>query len=183
MSDRSSRPRAVPAAIDAHRVVPAPPRAPTPAPGVAAGGAAVVRPAAPAVPAVHAPVGRRSVVAPAAHGQAGRPSVVAPAVQAQAGRPSVAAPVVQAQAGRPSVAAPTVQAQAGRPSSEAARVARTVDALRRLQVTLAAAQTTLDGVLREIAGAVDGPGRERSRATVPEQAPRPSVSGRARGSR
>lgn len=75
--------------------------------------------------------------------------------------------------------APAVHAPARRPGAEAetARLERTVDALRRLQVTLAGAQQALDAVIAEVQGAVGGaPPRGATRAldAAPEPGPLPT---------
>lgn len=122
MSDRSTRPRPVPAAIEAHRVVPGPARG-----------------------TVGRPAGARDAAAPdvSTGGPAGSPRLVSSDVRAPA---ASRAPALHAPTRRPSAA-----------GVEAARVARTVDALRRLQTTLSAAQATLDGVIRDISRVVDPP--------------------------
>lgn len=79
--------------------------------------------------------------------------------------------------------APAVHAPARRPSAsdaDAARLLRTVDALRRLQSTLAAAQQALDTVIVEVSGAVEretaglaAPSRAGRAPTTPPPARRP----------
>lgn len=85
---------------------------------------------------------------------------------------------------RPAVVppAPAVHAPSRRPGAEAetARLERTVDALRRLQVTLAGAQDALDAVIAEVQSAV-GPdagrrGTPRALGAAPEM---PAATARA----
>lgn len=77
----------------------------------------------------------------------------------------VSVPSRGAAAGRSTVApaAPAVHAPARRPGAgaDAERLERTVDALRRLQATLAGAQQALDAVIAEVRGAVGGAARSR----------------------
>ena len=78
---------------------------------------------------------------------------------------------------------PAVHAPARRPvaRAEAARLERTVDALRRLQITLAGAQLALDAVIAEVHGAVGAQppaarGTPRALGPAPELRTAPSRS-------
>lgn len=82
---------------------------------------------------------------------------------------------------RPAAAppAPAVHAPARRPGSETdvARLERTVDALRRLQVTLAGAQHALDAVIAEVQSAVGAGPVAGGRRVAPALGPAPELPG------